>query len=105
MILDSHGYWVPFRSGIAAGLHQVGSSIFKEMHTQREHLRCQLLKIQIKPHRISDGTGVVSRNGGRGSLKNQFSDGGQLHEGCSFVDLADLGVAIELLDWVVFDEA
>ncbi len=35
----------------------------------------------------------------------ELGDGGELHEGGAFVDLADLGVAVELFDGVVLDEA
>src|SRR5258708_34478013 len=37
--------------------------------------------------------------------QSQLRDRRQLHEGSSFVDLSDLGVAVQLLDGVVLDEA
>ena len=37
--------------------------------------------------------------------EDDLRDSRELHEACAFVDLADLGVAVELLDGVVLYEA
>ena len=79
-----------------------GAGLESACHCNKTYLQC---KTYLGSSRLEIGLANLANLARKLTSEGQLGDRRQLHEGCALVDFADLGVAVELLDGVVLDEA